>query len=200
MGVSSRLASPRSLDSPPCSQWPSRLGVLMPEPFIGEVRIFAGSFAPSGWALCNGQVLSIAQNVALFSLIGTTYGGNGTTTFALPDLRGRVPLHAGEGLGLTNRLRGEVVGSEAHTLGVGEMPVHNHTVGASTANGNRDQAAGSVVARSPAAIPQFATNADTALHAAAVATSGASQPHNNMQPYTVLNFIIALQGVFPSRP
>jgi microcystin-dependent protein len=171
----------------------------MPEPFVGEVRIFAGSFAPNGWALCNGQLLPIVQNIALFSLLGTTFGGDGQTTFALPDLRGRVPIHMGQGPGLSDRVRGQALGAEAHALGVAEMPVHAHSLGASAANGNRDAAAGGVMARSPAAIPQYEASADTSLAASAVSTTGADQPHNNMQPYLALNFIIAMQGIFPSR-
>jgi microcystin-dependent protein len=171
----------------------------MPEPFIAEVRMFAGGIVPVGWALCDGQILPIAQYTALFSLLGTTYGGNGVNTFALPDLRGRVPVHFGQGPGLSNRDLGEVIGEEAHTLNVTEMPTHNHSVGASTANGNSDSADGRVMARSPAAIPQYQNNSNTNLAPAAVANTGGSQPHNNMQPYLCVSFIIALQGIFPPR-
>jgi microcystin-dependent protein len=171
----------------------------MPQPFVGEIRIFAGSFAPTGWALCDGQLMPISQNTALFSLLGTAYGGDGRSTFALPDLRGRVPVHVGQGPGLTERLWGEVLGSEAHTLSVGEIPVHTHPLGASAANGSSDAPAGGVMARSPAAVPQYAAVADTTLAASAVSPTGGGQPHNNMQPYLTLNFIIALQGFFPSR-
>lgn len=172
----------------------------MPLPFLGEVRIFAGNFPPQGWAFCNGQLLAISQNTALFSLLGTTYGGNGQTTFALPDLRGRVPVHPGQGPGLSQRDLGEQIGSETEALSVNEMPQHAHSLGASAANGNRDQVAGGVMARSPSAIPQFGAAADTTLATSAVTTTGLSQPHNNMQPYLTLSFIIALQGVYPSRP
>ena len=171
----------------------------MPLPFLGEIRVFGGDFAPQGWAFCDGQLLSIAQNTALFSLLGTAFGGNGVSTFALPDLRGRVPLASGQGLGLTDRARGNVLGFETHTLIGPEMPAHTHSLGASAANGNNDAAAGNVMARSPAAIPQFHVTADTTLHSATVGKSGGSQPHNNMQHYLALNFIIALQGVYPSQ-
>jgi microcystin-dependent protein len=171
----------------------------MPEPFVGEIRIFAGDFAPTGWALCDGQILPISQNTALFSLIGTTYGGNGVSTFALPDLRGRAPILYGEGPGLTPREIGEPVGTETHTLSVAELPAHTHPIGASTANGDSDAVEGRVMARSPAAIPQYASSANTTLAASAVASTGGGQPHNNMQPYLTLNFIIALQGMFPPR-
>jgi microcystin-dependent protein len=171
----------------------------MPQPFVGEIRIFAGDFAPTGWALCNGQLLSIGQNTALFSLIGTAFGGNGVSTFALPNLQGRVPLGSGQGPGLTDRARGNVLGEEAHALNGPEMAAHTHTLGASSANGNSDAVAGNVMARSPAAIPQFHVTADATLHSATVGATGGGQPHNNMQPYLTLNFIIALQGQFPPQ-
>ena len=172
----------------------------MPEPFVGEVRMFAGNFVPAGWAFCNGQLLPISQNTALFSLIGTTYGGNGQSTFALPDLRGRVPVHPGQGPGLSNRVLGESAGAEAHTLVESEMTTHAHALGASSGNGTASTPAGRVPARSPAAIPQYGASADASLAPSAVAASGGSQPHNNMQPYLTVSFIIALQGVYPSRP
>jgi microcystin-dependent protein len=171
----------------------------MPTPFVGEIRIFAGSFAPTGWAFCNGQLLAISSNTALFSIIGTTYGGNGVSTFALPDLRGRVPMAAGRGLGLSPRSLGNAVGYETHALIGPEMPIHTHSLAGSAGNGTTDSPAGAVLARSPAAIPQFQEFADATMHSSTVGTSGGGQPHNNMQPYLALNFIIALQGVFPSR-
>ena len=171
----------------------------MPTPFVGEVRLFAGSFAPSGWALCNGQLLPIAQNTALFSLLGTAYGGNGVNTFALPDFRGRVPLHAGQGPGLASYDRGEVGGVEATALLTSEMPSHTHTLNGSSANGVSDAAASNVPARAPSAIPQYAAAADANLAGGAVASSGGGQPHNTMQPYITLNFIIALTGIFPQQ-
>jgi microcystin-dependent protein len=172
----------------------------MPDPFLGEVRMFAGNFAPSGWALCDGQLLPISQNTALFSLLGTTYGGNGTSNFALPDLRGRVPIQPRQGPGLTNRLQGEAGGVEAIGLSLTQMPSHAHPAGANGANATADAAVGFVTARSPSAVPQFAATANAALSDAAIAAAGGSQPHNNLQPYLVVTFIIALQGIYPPRP
>lgn len=169
-------------------------------PYIGEVRLTGFAFAPSGWALCNGQLLSIASNTALFQVIGTTYGGNGVSTFALPDLRGRTPLGVGEGLGLTNRAAGEAGGTETHTLSAAELPAHTHLLRANGGNGITDKPDGSLPARDPAAVPRYApaASADANLAANAVSNAGGSQPHNNMQPYVVVNYIIALQGMFPS--
>jgi microcystin-dependent protein len=168
-------------------------------PFVGEVQIFAGNYAPTGWALCDGQLMAIAQNTALFSLLGNTYGGDGISTFALPDLRGRVPIHPGQGNGLSNRNLGEVGGAETQTLSAAQMPSHTHTMGASAANGATDSPGGRVLARAPGAIPQYGATANVDLAAAAVGSSGGGQPHNNMQPYLTLNYIIALQGIYPSR-
>jgi len=178
----------------------ARAAIQGTTPFVGEIQMFAGNFAPTGWALCNGQLLSIASNTALFSLLGTTYGGNGQTTFALPDLRGRVPIHPGQGPGLSARLLGEVGGTETYTLGANEMPAHTHTEAASTANGVADSPTGRMPARMPGAIPQYGSTSNVNLAAAAVANSGGSQPHNNLQPYLAVTYIIALQGVYPSRP
>ena len=178
----------------------ARAAIQGTSPFVGEIQMFAGNFAPTGWALCNGQLLSIASNTALFSLLGTTYGGNGTTTFGLPDLRGRVPIHPGQGPGLSARSLGEVSGTEAYTLIASEMPAHTHTEGASTVNGAADNPTARVPARMPGAILQYAAASNVDLSGAAVASSGASQPHNNMQPYLAVTYIIALQGIFPQRP
>ncbi len=171
----------------------------MPAPFVGEIRIFAGNFPPTGWAFCNGQLLPISQNTALFAILGTAYGGNGVSTFALPDLRGRVPMQPGQGPGLSPRARGDAPGTEAHALILPELPGHTHPVAANSGNGNDDAPFGRVMARSAAGIPQFAVTADTAMAVDAVSVSGEGQPHNNMQPYLALNFIIALQGIYPSR-
>ncbi len=169
------------------------------EPFIGELMIFAGNFAPRGWAFCNGQLLPIAQNTALFSLLGTMYGGNGQTTFALPDLRGRAPIHAGQGPGLSDFTQGEFGGEENHTLTVAEMPAHTHTAFADATNGTVDLPVNALPARNPASIPAYGAGTSATLAANHVGAAGGSQPHNNMPPYLVLNYCIALEGVFPSR-
>jgi len=169
------------------------------EPFLGEIQLFAGTFAPRGWALCNGQLLPIAQNQALFAILGTNYGGNGQTTFALPDLRGRVAIHQGQGPGLSMRTVGQVVGAPAHTLTVAEMPSHRHAVNASSAAGTITNPNGAYMARNPAQIPQYAPSADTTLATGAIGTVGGGQPHSNHQPVLALHYIIALQGVFPSQ-
>jgi microcystin-dependent protein len=175
------------------------------EPFLGEIRMTGFNFAPVGWALCNGQILSIAQNTALFSLLGTTYGGDGRATFALPDLRGRVPLHQGQGPGLQPFVLGEVGGEPTHTLITPEMPAHNHLAQAMAYNGagNSNVAAGHAWAKDAgtqsATYTTNAPNISMAPNTVNVAITGSSQPHNNMQPYLTVNFIIALQGIFPSR-
>jgi microcystin-dependent protein len=174
----------------------------MSEPFIGEIRIFAGNFAPRGWQFCQGQVLSIAQYSALFSLLGTTYGGNGQTTFALPDLRGRVPMQPGQGPGLSPRTLGEQGGTETVTLLTTQMPAHNHGFFASNEQGNNEVPEGSVVsAYPPGTTPTtyYAGSPNTTMSPAAIGPSGGGQPHDNMSPYTCVNFIIALEGIYPSR-
>lgn len=176
----------------------------MSEPFIGEIILFAGNFAPRGWALCQGQLMSIAQNTALFSILGTTYGGDGVTTFALPDLRGRVPLGQGQGPGLTPRVLGEESGSETVTLISTEIPAHNHQLLANTAAGSLPEPTNNVLAgvsdpNSGGLFNAFEATANTTLSPLAIGVTGGSQPHNNMQPYLCLNYIIALVGIFPSR-
>jgi microcystin-dependent protein len=179
------------------------LGAFVPlraqEAYLGEIRMFAGNFAPRGWALCNGQLLSISQNTALFSLLGTTYGGNGTTTFALPDLQGRVPVHAGSGPGLTPRILGERSGEETHTLTVSEIPSHAHSLLADSSVGTTSAPGGMVHARNAAGIPNFGPHTTTQMQQGVVGSAGGSQPHTIMQPYLVINYIIALEGIFPSR-
>jgi microcystin-dependent protein len=160
----------------------------MSEPFIGQVTIFAGNFAPRGWAICDGRLLSIAQNSALFAILGTTYGGDGQVTFALPDLRGRAPIGTGNGPGLTSRALGEAAGTETVTLTVPEMPAHTHTLVVSTT-----APGGAARALEGELTPNPITTAE------GMGVSGGSQPHENMQPYLALNYIIALQGIFPSR-
>lgn len=167
----------------------------MSEPFLGEIRMFGGNFAPRGWAFCDGQLLPIAQNTALFSLLGTTYGGDGQSTFGLPDLRGRFPMHEGQGPGLTPRSLGAVAGAEAVTLIASQMPAHNHTVGASTGEANDVIPTNGYLA----AGNQYSASANTSLNPAALGVAGGSQPHDNMPPYLVVNFIIALEGIYPSR-
>jgi microcystin-dependent protein len=173
----------------------------MASPFLGEIRMVPFNFPPKGWALCNGQLLSISQNTALFSLLGTTYGGNGTTTFALPDFRSRVPIHAGQGPGLSNYTLGEQTGAESVTLTVGQLPAHNHTVNGVAGGGNQASPAGG----SPA-IESTGTSLDysngvpnSPMNAAMVSATGSNQPHPNIQPVLCVNFVIALVGIFPSR-
>ena len=172
----------------------------MSSPFVAEIRIFACNFAPTGWAQCDGQLMPISQNTALFSLLGTFYGGDGKSTFALPDLQGAAPMHQGQGQGLSERFLGEQSGVEFVTLLTSEMPFHTHTLNVSGENAlerepvNQKFATGSGVS-------MYDTNAQPTVNMAlqAMPPAGGSLPHNNMQPYLVLNFCIALQGVFPPR-
>jgi microcystin-dependent protein len=163
----------------------------MAEPFLSEIRIMSFNFAPQGWALCNGQLLPINQNQPLFALLGTTYGGNGQTTFALPDLQGRVPIHVGSGHTL-----GERAGEQAHTLSLAELPQHTHVESASSANGDSALPGGNVLASASGLYGP--PSSLTTLHPSSVANTGGSQAHLNMQPFLTLSFCIALQGVFPS--
>ncbi|MBR0757583.1 phage tail protein [Bradyrhizobium jicamae] len=164
----------------------------MSEPFLSEIKMMSFNFPPKGWAFCNGQTLPINQNQALFSLLGTTYGGNGTTTFLLPNLQGRVPMHMGSGHTL-----GEVGGEQSHTLTVGEMPQHQHIFQGTTNNADSPAVTGNLMATS-ANLYTAAANLTT-LVPGTVGNAGGSQPHENMQPYLTINFCIALQGVFPSQ-
>ena len=164
------------------------------EPFLGQIIMFAGNFNPRGWALCNGQLLAISQYSALFSILGTTYGGDGRTTFGLPDLRGRVPIHAGSGPGLTPRTLGSRGGSETNTLNVSQLPSHTHAIGTKE-EGNTDNPDGAYVAGD--GTNAFADTADGNL--LPTSATGANQSVNNMQPFQSVNFIIALEGTFPSR-
>ena len=168
-------------------------------PYIGEIMLVSFNFPPKGWTFCNGQLLPINQNQALFSLLGTTYGGDGISNFALPNLTGRVPLHHGQGPGLTARARGERAGETAHTLTVNELPPHAHTARAGSAVAtSADPSAGLVIARNAAHVPQWGAATDVTLAGDAVGTAGGGQPHDNVQPYLVLNYVIALQGTVPS--
>ncbi|MEI2385952.1 tail fiber protein [Breoghania sp. JC706] len=173
----------------------------MSEPFIAEIRIFAGNFAPRGWAFCNGQLLPISQNTALFSLIGTTYGGDGSTTMALPNMMGRSPMHPGRGPGLTSRRLGEKTGSERVTLTEATMPNHRHSVRGTTSRAGEFVPADTMaLARSSSPIYQTETEANlTYMESNILSYVGGTQSHENMQPYLVLNFIIALVGLYPSR-
>jgi microcystin-dependent protein len=164
----------------------------MAEPFLSEIRVFSFNFAPKGWALCNGQLLPINQNQALFALLGTTYGGNGTTNFALPDLRGRVPIHEGSGFTL-----GQRAGAETHTLNASELPVHSHSVRASSSAGNTPVPTGNFLAAANNVYRPADNLAN--LSPGTVSNVGGSQAHINMQPFLTLNFCIALQGIFPSQ-
>lgn len=164
----------------------------MAEPFLAEIRLMSFVFAPKGWALCNGQLLPINQNQALFSLLGTTFGGDGRVNFALPDLRARVPIHVGSGHTL-----GERGGEQAHTLSVAELPTHTHAMQATTATGDTPIAPGNLLADSPSQL-YAAPGPLTPLDPTSVTNTGGSQAHLNMQPFLTLSFCIALQGIFPS--
>ncbi|KZE43354.1 MULTISPECIES: phage tail protein [Brevibacillus] len=168
----------------------------MSESYLGEVRMFAGNFAPQGWALCNGQLLSIAENEALFALLGTTYGGDGQTTFALPDLQGRVPVHPN-----SNYVRGSKSGTETVTLVSNQLPVHTHTVNAIADYQNDDTPANNVWSKNP--MSPYSVETSSALsnmNPQSVSPVGGGQPHNNMMPTTAISFIISLYGVFPPQP
>ncbi len=178
----------------------------MAEPFLGQIILFGGNFAIRGWAMCNGQILSIAQNSALFSLLGTTYGGNGQTTFALPDLRGRVPIHFGQGPGLSNYSLGQLSGVENMTLTQNQMPAHNHVIRTNSNNGNNNSGENNFLAvpvlsgATPTAVNAFRDSQDgTLMNAQSLSTAGGSQPFPILQPYLALNYLIALEGIFPSR-
>ncbi len=169
----------------------------MSEPFLGEIRLFGFNFAPSGWAMCNGQVLPINQNQALFALLGTQYGGNGTSNFALPDLRSRIPLHQGQGNGLSSYVIGSTIGAETVQLTQAQMPSHSHQAHASNAKATSKNPSGLVPGHPPE--DTYAAPDGTIMNAGTIAATGGSQPFDNRQPLLVLNFCIALQGIFPSR-
>jgi microcystin-dependent protein len=173
----------------------------MSEPFIAEVKIFAGNFAPRGWAFCNGQLLPISQNTALFSLIGTTYGGDGRTTTALPNLQGRAVMHPGRGPGLTSRRLGQTGGTETVTLSEAQMASHTHAAQGSTNPGNQRTPVGNAVATGGGrGVNFYASSTSTPTGTLEkLGNAGASQAHNNMQPFLTLNYIIALVGLYPSR-
>ena len=165
----------------------------MSQPFVGEIRMFGGNFAPNGWMLCEGQLLPISENETLFNLIGTTYGGDGQSTFALPDLRGRLPMHVGNSFVL-----GEQAGTEAVTLTVSQIPQHTHQIAAG-ATGTTQSPAGAVVAASASSLYHAAPSGLSSLSTTALQPVGGSQPHTNLQPSLCINFIISLFGIFPSK-
>ncbi|HYW07282.1 MAG TPA: tail fiber protein [Longimicrobium sp.] len=164
----------------------------MAEPFLSEIRVMSFNFAPKGWALCNGQLLPINQNQALFSLLGTTYGGDGRVNFALPNLQGKTPIHAGSGFSL-----GQTGGAQAHTLTIGEFPTHTHVASATTTTADNPAATGNMLATASGEIYADASNL-VSLNPGSLGNVGGSQAHLNMQPYLTLTFCIALQGIFPS--
>ena len=165
----------------------------MSEPFLGEIRIISWNFPPKGWTFCNGQLLPISQNQALFAILGTTYGGDGMITFGLPNLQGRTPFHVGNGIVL-----GELGGETSHTLNISELPAHNHVPVGSTTESNLPLPTSNLWGTKAANNP-FAGTPDSAMNPACITVVGGNQPHENMSPYLVLNFVIALQGIFPSQ-
>lgn len=171
----------------------------MSEPFVGEIRMFAGNFAPRGWAFCDGQLLAVSQNDALFSLLGTIYGGDGQTTFALPDLRGRIPLHAGAGPGLSPRRLGERAGAEDERLTVNQIPAHSHGFRANTAAATSETPQGQVLAQGVGVNFYSEAAQDAPMAPDMIANTGGSQTHTNLMPTLCVHFIMALFGIYPSR-
>ena len=170
----------------------------MAQPYVGEVRMFGGNFAPAGWMFCSGQLLPISENETLFQLIGTTYGGDGQSTFALPDLRGRLPIHQGQGPGLSNYVLAETGGTESVTLTTQQIPSHTHAMVASGDAANQITGAAGVVASPPVLSMYYTSAPDASLNPNALSQTGGNQPHTNFQPYLCINFIISLFGIFPS--
>ncbi len=171
----------------------------MSEPFLGQIMLVPYNFAPRGWAFCSGQILPIAQNTALFSLLGTTFGGNGQTTFALPDLRGRVPNGSGQGPGLSNYDLGQVGGTETGTLTVNQMPSHNHLVNVNADSGDTGRIENTYLANSSETPYIASITTPGTMAPQMIGNTGGSQPFNVLQPYLTLNYCIALEGIFPSR-
>jgi len=171
----------------------------MADPFLAEIRVFPYNFAPAGWQPCEGQLLPISQNTALFSLLGTTYGGDGRSTFALPDLRGRFPMGVGQGPGLSDRDIGEQVGSETVSLTTAQMPLHNHGLRA-TSTANTSNPSGAALANVATSGPAYRTPGVLVASGSSLASAGGNQPHENRQPALALTFCIATQGIFPPRP
>jgi len=169
------------------------------DPFVAEIRIFPFNFAPKGWAFCDGQILPLSQNTALFSLLGTMYGGDGKSNFALPDLQGNVPMHPGQGPGLSLHDLGETGGSDTVTLLQSEMPAHSHTLNASNSDSNDQSPVNELLAGGLSVVPYATPGPVVQMAANTIGVAGGSQPHNNLMPYLTLNFCIALQGVYPPR-
>lgn len=172
----------------------------MSEPFVGEIRMFAGNFAPRGWAFCDGQLLAVSQNDALFSLLGTIYGGDGRTTFGLPDMRGRIPIHTGTGPGLSPRNLGAKFGTESETITTNQLPAHTHSFFASADIANTPNPDTAVLGVATSVDPYIGNiTPDTGLSPDAVTNAGGSQQHTNLMPFLCIHFIIALFGIYPSR-
>lgn len=172
----------------------------MGQPYVGEIRMFGGNFPPAGWAFCNGQTMAISENDILFNLIGTTYGGDGQETFNLPDLQGRLPVHAGQGPGISQTYQlGEKAGTEEVTLTVNQLPVHSHPLLGSTGNGSQKSPSNNVLASSTLIKPYAQETADASMAGTAISPIGGSQPHSNFQPYLCISFIISLFGVYPQQ-
>ncbi|KGF67334.1 hypothetical protein LL06_23295 [Hoeflea sp. BAL378] len=171
----------------------------MSDPYIGEIRMFAGTFAPLNWAFCNGQLMPIANNDALYALLGTVYGGDGIVTFALPDLRGRLPLHVGQGPGLSPRQIGQVGGSEEETLIIPQLPSHNHGVLAESGAGGKSSPKDVAPATASSALYSPVGSVTGPMSGQALGAAGGSQPHENMMPYLCVNFIISLFGIYPTQ-
>jgi len=171
----------------------------MSEPYVGEIRMFAGNFAPRGWAFCDGQLLAVSQNDALFSLLGTIYGGDGRTTFGLPDLRGRIPIHAGHGPGLSERRLGAKGGEETVTLTVNQLPSHTHPLQCSSQNALQTSPNGTVLGQATSIDLYRVTEPDASLSSQSITNTGGSRSHTNEMPYLCIHFIIALFGIYPSR-
>jgi microcystin-dependent protein len=169
------------------------------QPFVGQIVLYAFDFAPTGWALCQGQLLPISQNTALFSILGTTFGGNGTSNFALPDLRSRIPVHAGQGSGLSNYVLGEQQGTESVTLLTANMPSHGHSAVGTNNPGDSPTPAGNSWATGTGGGNQYAGTAGSQMSAQALGVTGNSQPHNNIMPVLAMNYCIALVGLYPTR-
>jgi microcystin-dependent protein len=171
----------------------------MSDPFVGEIRMFAGTFAPAGWAFCAGQLMPISENDVLFNLIGTTYGGDGQETFGLPDLQGRVPVHMGQGPGISqNYIIGQKFGVESVTVSIPQLPQHTHPMIASTDTADQVTGANGVVAATPQLSMYFTSQTDSALNNNTLTPMGGSQPHDNMMPYLCISYIISLFGIYPS--